>query len=320
MIRALVILLFHSLCADVHAPSSHPERTSWQPHELALMKEKCLLAFYNRNFTDSSPETNEKSKHTFFDEALGDCLCNGDEDGCNTASSIKNDLLSARTSSARATPLQAQSSVTAYKAQQQFLKKLTEKPIPSMSHTTISQHFKLYEESVARFNALRRVIAEAKVSSKPESEILELESKLAVEYSFIVLHELFFMNTSPNQTEPTERLTSFIKEHYGKDVTGLLSDIVTVGDNDGGLGWIVLLLNYENKGLVLGFLNGYDIASIANMHPLFVVDVWEHAYVSDFGSLGRKEYLTQYNRNIDWKMIEKRLDGGLKIIDKKQKK
>jgi len=39
---------------------------------------------------------------------------------------------------------------------------------------------------------------------------------------------------------------------------------------------------------------------------LLVVDVWEHAYVKDFGATGRGKYVDTVRPLIDWKAVEKR--------------
>ena len=40
--------------------------------------------------------------------------------------------------------------------------------------------------------------------------------------------------------------------------------------------------------------------------PLLVVDVWEHAYVKDYGATGRGGYVDAIRPLIDWGVVEKR--------------
>lgn len=68
-------------------------------------------------------------------------------------------------------------------------------------------------------------------------------------------------------------------------------------------------MEYETGRIILGFLNGNDIASIGSLHPLLMVDCWEHAFVHDFGTNGRREYITKYTTEIDWRMVW-RDEGG----------
>lgn len=41
--------------------------------------------------------------------------------------------------------------------------------------------------------------------------------------------------------------------------------------------------------------------------PVFALDVWEHAYVKQFGAAGRKSYVEALLKNVDWSVVAKRL-------------
>ena len=41
--------------------------------------------------------------------------------------------------------------------------------------------------------------------------------------------------------------------------------------------------------------------------PLLVLDVWEHAFMRDYKATERGRYLEAFFRNIDWQMVERRL-------------
>ena len=45
--------------------------------------------------------------------------------------------------------------------------------------------------------------------------------------------------------------------------------------------------------------------------PLLVMDVFEHAFLTDFG-LKRQDYLDVFFKVIDWKRVKARLDACLK--------
>ena len=68
--------------------------------------------------------------------------------------------------------------------------------------------------------------------------------------------------------------------------------------------------------LVVGFVRGNDLESISgNYIPLIVLDAWEHAYVRDFGVMGRKQALITYLKYLDWGVVEDRFHNGLKQIE-----
>ena len=86
-----------------------------------------------------------------------------------------------------------------------------------------------------------------------------------------------------------------------------------------GIGWAVLLME-KNKStesgepsLVIGFVRGNDLDSIQDGYiPLVVIDCWEHAYVRDFGVMGRKTALQTYLKYLDWNVVQRRFEDGLK--------
>jgi Fe-Mn family superoxide dismutase len=45
----------------------------------------------------------------------------------------------------------------------------------------------------------------------------------------------------------------------------------------------------------------------AGFVPLLVMDVWEHAYMVDWGAGGRGDYITAFFKNIDWLKVERSL-------------
>jgi Fe-Mn family superoxide dismutase len=45
----------------------------------------------------------------------------------------------------------------------------------------------------------------------------------------------------------------------------------------------------------------------ANVVPIVVLDVYEHAYMIDYGT-NRGDYLTAFLKNMDWKVCEARFD------------
>lgn len=62
--------------------------------------------------------------------------------------------------------------------------------------------------------------------------------------------------------------------------------------------------------------HGPRIGNVAGFIPVLVMDVWEHAYVLDYGSssaagAGRAAYLEAYFKNIDWDVVSVRLGTAL---------
>ena len=96
--------------------------------------------------------------------------------------------------------------------------------------------------------------------------------------------------------------------------------MLSAGTTD-GIGWAVLLLEKDKQeetgepSLVIGFVRGNDLESIESSYiPLAVIDVWEHAYVRDFGVMGRRQAVQTYLKYLDWDVVQKRFEDGIKSV------
>ena len=71
------------------------------------------------------------------------------------------------------------------------------------------------------------------------------------------------------------------------------------------------MVGYDlNDGSLFNYImDTQNLWSVYNMVPLLALDVYEHAYVRDFGATpdGRKQYVEAFFRNLDWDHINRQL-------------
>jgi Fe-Mn family superoxide dismutase len=72
-----------------------------------------------------------------------------------------------------------------------------------------------------------------------------------------------------------------------------------------GIGWVVLYYDANAKRLFNCWVNEHDGGHLSGAVPLLVMDVFEHAFMLDYG-LKRAEYIDAFFKNMDWKEIEGR--------------
>jgi len=58
--------------------------------------------------------------------------------------------------------------------------------------------------------------------------------------------------------------------------------------------------------LVNFWVNEHDVAHPAGCRPLLVLDVFEHAFMIDYG-LKRADYIAAFFNNINWKAVDARV-------------
>lgn len=72
-----------------------------------------------------------------------------------------------------------------------------------------------------------------------------------------------------------------------------------------GIGWVVLVHDAASGRLFNIWLDEHDTEFPVDAVPLLVLDVFEHAYVEDFG-LNRTAYVQAFMKAVNWSVIERR--------------
>ena len=54
------------------------------------------------------------------------------------------------------------------------------------------------------------------------------------------------------------------------------------------------------------WINEHDVAHLAGCTPVLIMDVFEHAYMTDY-QLKRADYIEAFFANVNWKAVESRL-------------
>jgi Fe-Mn family superoxide dismutase len=105
---------------------------------------------------------------------------------------------------------------------------------------------------------------------------------------------------SPNEGSLSDALTKF----WGS-TDAWLKDFKATGTMR-GIGWTILYHDPSSKNLFNAWVNEHDMGHLAGCTPLLVLDVFEHAYIGDYG-LKRGDYIDAFIKAIDWKTVENRL-------------
>jgi Fe-Mn family superoxide dismutase len=174
------------------------------------------------------------------------------------------------------------------------------------SETLLKNHFTLYQGYVTNTNkvldALAAMLKEAKTSTP---EYAELKRRLGWEFDGMRLHEYYFENLGGKAAlDLTGKLGKKIVESFG-GYEAWEKDFKAVGTMR-GIGWVVLYQDPANGQLINFWVNEHDVGHPAGCLPILVMDVFEHAFMIDYG-LKRADYIEAFFKNIDWKAAEARL-------------
>jgi Fe-Mn family superoxide dismutase len=72
-----------------------------------------------------------------------------------------------------------------------------------------------------------------------------------------------------------------------------------------GIGWAVLYRDPQTGRLINMWINEHDVAHLAGGSPILIMDVFEHAYMPQYG-LDRAKYIEAFFENIDWDIAAQR--------------
>jgi superoxide dismutase, Fe-Mn family len=200
------------------------------------------------------------------------------------------------------------STTTSYQAREFNLSALK-----GISDQTLEMHFKLYEGYVKETNklseAIYKFIQDGQVDQEEMPAYSELTRRLGFEYNGMVLHEYYFDNLkSGGGTGDADRTTQFVRaaESSFGSYEIWKADFVGIGKMR-GVGWAICYQNPTNGRLSNHWITLHETGNVAGYDPILVMDVWEHAYLLDYKPAERPKYIEAFFSNIDWTMVEKRL-------------
>lgn len=174
------------------------------------------------------------------------------------------------------------------------------------SEQLLKNHFTLYQGYVTNTNKLFDTLAQMARDGKIATpEYAELKRRLGWEFNGMRLHELYFDNLGGKTAlDRGGRLAGRLATEFGS-VEAWEADFKGTGAMR-GIGWTILYEDPSTKRLFNQWINEHDVGHPAGCNPLLVLDVFEHAFMIDYG-LKRADYLAAFMKNIRWEAVEGRL-------------
>lgn len=179
--------------------------------------------------------------------------------------------------------------------------------LKGFSDQLLQNHFKLYQGYVTNTNKLIELLDKLEPGTP---EYSELQRRFGWEFNGMRLHEFYFSNVvkggkALNKNSPFAK--ELIKiygslENWEKNFKG-------VGAMR-GIGWVVLVYDQKQKEFFNLWINEHDVGHLAGAVPLLIMDVFEHAFMLDYG-LNRLDYLKAFMEAIDWEVVQKSFEKAV---------
>jgi len=174
------------------------------------------------------------------------------------------------------------------------------------SETLLKNHFTLYQGYVTNTNKVADTLAQMLKEGKTATpEFAELKRRFGWEFNGMRLHELYFENLKgTGGIDRAGKLAKMIEKEFGS-VEAWEKDFKACGTMR-GIGWVVLYRDATGDRLFNCWINEHDVAHLAGCAPVLIMDVFEHAYFTDY-QLKRADYIEAFFANINWQAAESRL-------------
>ncbi|MDY6917197.1 MAG: Fe-Mn family superoxide dismutase [Chloroflexota bacterium] len=174
------------------------------------------------------------------------------------------------------------------------------------SETLLRNHFTLYQGYVTNTNKLMDSLAAMLKDGKVGTpEYAELKRRLGFEFNGMRLHEYYFENLGgKGALDRSGKLAKRMSEDFG-GYEDWERDFKGTGTMR-GIGWTILYQDNVSERLFDQWINEHETGHPAGCMPILVMDVFEHAFITDYG-LKRADYIDAFFKNINWGVVEGRL-------------
>lgn len=179
--------------------------------------------------------------------------------------------------------------------------------LEGISKKSVDEHLSLYQGYVKNFNAISAKLPEyAKDSEANAHALSELIRRRSFEFGGMRLHEHYFaqFEGGAKPLDPNGTLAAQFAKEYMK-VEHFEPYFKAIG-NMRGPGWAILYWDAHGQQLLAGFSGEQHQGHFVTLPIVLALDVWEHAYLLDYGATGKAKYLDAFFKNLNWGVIEER--------------
>lgn len=178
--------------------------------------------------------------------------------------------------------------------------------LKGLSPKQIEEHEQLYQGYVNKRNEIAKQLETADRSEANNvTNSVFRGLKLAETYAMNgdIFHKLYFQNMSPIKKSMGVKTHELLVKNFGS-IEKFKEDLFATAKS--ALGWAITAFTLDDGRVHNYLLDTHNQKVPILAVPLLVLDVYEHAYMIDFG-IKRVPYLDVFWDSIDWDVVEKRV-------------
>lgn len=178
--------------------------------------------------------------------------------------------------------------------------------INGLTINQLNQHYFLYKGYINKVNLLRKEISDTVEINKntyKKKKMLKINEGCIL--NGVKLHELYFENLGCKGIGPQGYIKDLIERDFG-GISQWEKDFYECAQL--AKGWLVLALDLDDFSLNNCICDSHEIGGIWKAIPLLVLDIYEHAYMIDFG-INKTAYIDIFMKNINWMIVNERMNN-----------
>jgi Fe-Mn family superoxide dismutase len=174
-----------------------------------------------------------------------------------------------------------------------------------------NHHDRHYADAVNRLNTLANELAKLDLSDTPPERLGQLKQDEQAARNSTVLHEIYFDGLAEAPTQPAGLLAQALSRDFGS-LDRWQAEFAGIGKSLArGSGWVILAYAPREKRL-FNYRAENDSMSPTGAAPLLAMDMYEHAYASDYGP-DTVKYIEAFMRAIKWTNAERLYREAMRV-------
>jgi Fe-Mn family superoxide dismutase len=178
--------------------------------------------------------------------------------------------------------------------------------LKGISARNIHEHLELYKGYVEYANRILGHIRELPKDEDHSYELSLLQRRFAYEHGGMTHHEMFFEQFvgGPSACAEDGPFLKQVEKDFGnfEAFTTCLKSIAMTR----GIGWTMLYTCPDTGHLIPHWIDEHHIGLLSGPRPILALDMWEHAFVYDYATSEKKQYVDAFFQNLSWQKIESR--------------
>lgn len=178
--------------------------------------------------------------------------------------------------------------------------------IEGLSDEQVKAHLGLYAGYVKNTNSLLEKLDTLKKEGGDAYVIAELQRRLGFEFDGMRMHEYYFdqLEGGAQSAEGTE-FERFVTEQFG-GFEEYLNELRRIAATR-GIGWVVTYYDPKAQRFLNAWVGDHEFGQLAGLPIVFVMDMWEHAFMVDYLPSQKGDYVSVYLYNVNWGVVESRI-------------